>query len=97
MKKPKNTTSLKTKSRRKKTLVVSWKPLKSVSGYQVQYSLKKNMKKPKTTTAGKKATEITFKNLRSNKNYYIRIRTYKTVNGKRYYSGWSKVKKVKVK
>ena len=97
MNKPKNTTSLKTKSRRKKTLVVSWKPSKSVSGYQVQYSLKKNMKKPKTTTAGKKATEITFKNLRSNKNYYIRIRTYKTVNGKRYYSGWSKVKKVKVK
>lgn len=55
------------------------------------------MKKPKTTTAGKKATEITFKNLRSNKNYYIRIRTYKTVNGKRYYSEWSKIKKVKVK
>ena len=45
VKKPKNTTSLKTKSSKKKTLVVSWKPVKSVSGYQVQYSLYKNMKK----------------------------------------------------
>lgn len=55
------------------------------------------MNRPKTRTAGKKTTEIIFKNLRSNKNYYIRIRTYKTVNGKRYYSDWSKIKKEKVK
>ena len=29
------------------------------------------------------------------KKYYVRIRTYKTVNGKKFYSGWSKVLNVK--
>ena len=29
------------------------------------------------------------------KKYYVRIRTYKTVNGKKYCSGWSKVLNVK--
>ena len=97
VKKPNNTTSLKTKSSSKKTLVVSWKPVKSVSGYQVQYSLYKNMKKAKAKTANSKTSKVTIKKLNSKKNYYIRIRTYKTVNGKRYYSGWSKIRKVKVK
>lgn len=31
-------------------------------------------------------------NLNAGKKYYIRIRTYKTVNGKRYYSAWSNLK-----
>lgn len=31
------------------------------------------------------------------KKYYVRIRTYKTVNGKKVYSAWSKVKSVKTK
>ena len=36
------------------------------------------------------------KKLSSKKKCYIRIRTYKTIKGKKYYSDWSKVKKVKV-
>ena len=31
------------------------------------------------------------------KKYYVRVRTYKTVNGKKVYSSWSKVKSVKTK
>ena len=31
------------------------------------------------------------------KKYYVRVRTYKTVNGKKVYSSWSKVKNVKTK
>ena len=31
------------------------------------------------------------------KKYYVRIRTYKIVNGKKVYSSWSKVKSVKTK
>ena len=31
------------------------------------------------------------------KKYYVRVRTYKTVNGKKVYSSWSKVKSVKIK
>lgn len=55
------------------------------------------MKKAKTKTANSKTSKVTIKNLSSKKNYYVRIRTYKTVNGKRYYSGWSSVRKLKVK
>ena len=33
----------------------------------------------------------------SGKTYYIKVRAYKTVNGKKYYGNWSTVKKVKVK
>ena len=57
----------------------------------------KNMNKAKAKTANSKTSKVTIKKLNSKKNYYIRIRTYKTVNGKRYYSGWSKIRKVKVK
>ena len=35
--------------------------------------------------------------LKAKKTYYLRIRTYKTVSGKKYYSSWSKYKKVKTK
>ena len=35
--------------------------------------------------------------LKKGKTYYVKVRTYKTVKGKKYYSGWSKVKTVKVK
>ena len=34
------------------------------------------------------------KNLKAKKKYYIRVRTYKTVSGKKYYSTWSKTKTV---
>jgi len=35
--------------------------------------------------------------LKSGRKYWVRVRTYKTVNGKKYYSAWSKVKTVTVK
>ena len=34
--------------------------------------------------------------LKKNATYYVRIRTYKRVSGKTYYSDWSKVKSFKV-
>lgn len=39
---------------------------------------------------------MTLRKLSSKKNYYIRIRTYKVVNGKKYYSKWSTVDKVTI-
>ncbi|MGI6170795.1 MAG: hypothetical protein ACOYIC_03550 [Butyricicoccus sp.] len=43
-------------------------------------------------TVSKKVTKLTAK-----KKYYVRIRTYKTVSGKKYYSSWSKAKTVTTK
>ena len=54
------------------------------------------MKSAKTVTVkGAKKTTKTIKKLKNKKTYYVQVRTYKSVDGKRYYSKWSKAKKVK--
>lgn len=94
---PLNTQKLTLKSRAKGKLTVSWNIAKSVSGYEIQYSRSKNMKNAQSLMIKGKTTQVTLKKLNSKKNYCVRIRTYKTTNGKRYYSTWSSVKTVKVK
>ncbi len=50
-----------------------------------------------TVTVGNaKTTSKTVKG-KAGKKYFVRIRTYKTVGGKKYYSAWSKAKTVTVK
>ncbi|MBR3968348.1 MAG: CHAP domain-containing protein [Clostridia bacterium] len=69
-----------------------------VSGYQVQYSTSKKFTSAKTKTISSyKTTKYTLKSLSAKKTYYVRVRTYKTVNGKKYYSGWSTYKYIKTK
>lgn len=85
------------KSSAKGQVKVSWKAVKSVSGYQIQYSTSATMKNEKSITAKSAERTVTLRKMTSKKNYYIRIRTYKTVNGKKYYSNWSTVQKIKVK
>ena len=89
----------KLKSSKKKTLTVQWKKLTGVTGYQIQTGLNKKFTKGKKTYTVKKAktTKKTIKKLKSKKKYFVRIRAYKTVNGKKYYGNWSKAKNVKVK
>ncbi len=65
------------------------------NGYVIEYSLKKNMSGKKSVTITK--TSGTIKKLTSKKTYYIRVRAYKTIGGKKYYSPYSSVKSVKVK
>ncbi len=38
----------------------------------------------------------TISSLTKGKTYYVRIRTYKTVSGTKYYSAWSSTKSVKI-
>jgi len=73
---------------------VKWKKKSSITGYQIQYSTNSKFKKGNKSikiknakTGSKKITK-----LKSNKKYYVRIRTYK---GKKY-SKWSKVKSAKI-
>lgn len=44
-----------------------------------------------------KKTSKTISKLKAKKKYYVRIRTYKTVNGKKYCSVWSAKKSIKTK
>ena len=82
-----------------KAVSVEWKKVSGVKGYQIQVATDKKFKKNKKTATVKKqkTTKVTIKKLKAKKKYYVRIRTYKTVNGKKVYSSWSKVKTVKTK
>lgn len=92
-------TYIKKLKKAKKAFTVKWKKQSTkVSGYQIQYCRKKSFKGAKTVTIkSKNTTSKKIKKLKRKKKYYVRIRTYKTVSGKRYYSTWSKVKAVKTK
>lgn len=82
----------------KKRLTVKWKKVSSqISGYEIQYAKKKNFQGKKSITVSTKKTSVTISKLAGKKKYYVRIRTFKTVNGKKYYSSWSKVKYVTTK
>lgn len=83
----------------KRSVTVKWKKqTQQVSGYQIRYSKKSSMKGSKTVwvKSSKKASRKITR-LNSRKRYYFQIRTYKSVNGTKYYSGWSSKKKVTVK
>ena len=96
--KPKSAKFKKVKSA-KKAVSVQWKKVGGVKGYQVQVATDKKFKKNKKTVTIKKqkTTKTTVKKLKAKKKYYVRVRTYKIVNGKKVYSSWSKVKSVKTK
>lgn len=95
---PKGTKILKLKKGKKKA-TVTWKKQKvQTDGYEIQYSLKKkfNSKAKIKKVAGASKKSVTIKKLKAGKKYYVRIRTWKKVGGRKYYSAWSKVKTVKV-
>ena len=68
------------------------------TGYEVQYSTSKTFKKATTKTVkSSKTASLTVKKLKTKTKYFVRVRTYKTVNGSKVYSKWSAVKTVKTK
>lgn len=93
-------TAIKTIKGAKKSIKLSWKKVtKNNTGYEIQVALDKNFKKGKKTATIKsaKTTSTTIKKLKAKKKYFVRIRCYRTVSGKKYYSKWSAVKTVKTK
>ena len=66
--------------------------------YQIEYSLKDSFANSKKITIKKAATtSTTINKLLAGKKYYVRLRTFKIVKEKSYYSAWSKVKVATVK
>ena len=82
----------------KGAFTATWKKAKDASGYQIQYSPNKYFEGGNKAVKVKKAKNVkkTVKKLKAGK-YYVRVRTYKTVKKKTYYSNWSKAKVVTVK
>lgn len=78
-----------------KKIKVTWKKLNSAKGYEISYALKSNFKGAKKVTTTK--TKKTLTKLKSGKKYYVRVRAYKNVNGKKVYTKYSTILSVKVK
>lgn len=94
--KPKGTTITKLRAV-KRGLKATWKKrTKQVTGFQVQIATNKKFTANVTsfTKASRYATGGKVGNLKAKKRYYVRVRTYKSVNGKRIYSKWSGVRSV---
>ena len=83
------------KNQKKFKVKVIWKKLTNISGYQIQYAPNKKFKKAKSKTV--KSTSAMIKKLKKKKTYFVRVRAYKLVDGKKVYGKWSAVKKVKIK
>ena len=97
-------TKLKTPVAGRKTITVKWNKQATrmaknrITGYQIQYGLKSNFTNAKKIKVkGYKVTSKKLKNLNPGKKYYLRVRTYKTINGNTYYSAWSAKKAVRTK
>ncbi len=80
-------------------LTVKWGRNAKGTGYQIQYSTGSSFAASATktvTVAANTTVSKVISSLTKGKTYYVRIRTYKTVSGKKYYSAWSTVKYLKI-
>lgn len=83
---------------KKLKLTVKIKKLpKQTDGFQVQYSTDKHFSKNTKKTEVKKKKSCSVSKLKKGKKYYVRVRSYKSVKGVKYYSSWSKSKSFKAK
>ena len=77
----------------KKSFTVTSKAT-GASGYEISYATSKNGKYKTVNTSNQKKT---ISKLTKGKSYYVKVRAYKVIDGKRIYSGYSSVKLIKVK
>lgn len=89
----------KVKSTGKKTMEIQWKKSNEASGYNIWIGQNKKFTKGKKSYLIKsnKTVKKKIKNLKSKTTYYVKIRAYRTVNGKKQYGTFSSVKSVRIK
>ena len=81
-----------------KAFFVDWVQKGSATGYEIQYATNsKFTSAKKVTITNNKTDKTTVSKLSANKKYYVRVRSYTTVGGTKYYGAWSAVKNVTTK
>lgn len=88
-----STPKIKSAKAKKKKIIVKATKSSGATGYE--YSYRKLGSAKWTAKSGSVAKTIA--SLLRRKYYYVRVRAYKTVDGMKFYSHWSKSKKVRVK
>lgn len=83
------------KNNKKKTVTVKWAKVLGAVGYQLKFATKKSFKAAKTKAT--KATTVKLKGLKKKKTYYLKVRAYAYVAGKKVYGKYSQIKKIKIK
>lgn len=95
---PKKTSITSVKANSKSSVTVTWKKLKSgISGYEIKYSKNKSMRNATIKRVGKTTSSKKISGLKASTKYYVQVRSYKNVDGKKYVSAWSAKKSVKTK
>lgn len=95
---PKKMTIKKANSPSRRKLYMAWNTDKSVTGYQIQLSTRKNFKMETVQRMyGKKKKSILITGIRSRKTYYVRIRACRKVGKVKYYGAWSDNRAVRIK
>ena len=81
-----------------KAFFVDWAQKGSASGYEIQYATNSKFTSAKKVTITNNKTDTkTVSKLSGNKKYYVRVRSYTTVKGTKYYGAWSASKSVTTK
>ena len=88
-----------TKKKTAKKVKLILKRIKGATGYKVQFSKTKKFKKVLVTKTVKKVKfTVNNKRLKNKKKLYVRVKAYKQVGNKKYYSSkWSVIKKVEMR
>ena len=93
-----NSAAVKVKSAKKGRANISWKKISGASGYEVYMSQYKSKGfKKKAAVKKQKVVSASVKGLKSGKKYYVKIRAYRTINGKKVYGAYSKIKSITIK
>ena len=81
-----------------KAFFVDWAQKGSATGYEIQYATNsKFTSAKKVTISNNKTDKTTVSKLSGKKKYYVRVRSYTTVKGTKYYGAWSATKSVTTK
>ena len=84
-----------------RSIEMKWKKVSTATGYQIKVATDKNFKKIiKTRWIDKGSPQPLFcrvRNLKKGQKYYVKMRTYRTIAGKKYYGNYTKIRTVIVK
>lgn len=91
---PKKTSILKL-TEKDNAFKVKWEKVEEAGWYEICYSTTSDFSKNTgTKRVSNKYTSSTVRDLKSDTTYYVKMRTYKKVDGVRYYSGWTQVEDI---